>query len=113
MEQKEINIHGLEKAVNKYTCENYWDFEELTDDQNYDLNEGICDAFIAGANWYHNHVWHGASEEPEHGREILLLCVDGTTVKGFYEGDYFDTAIDIIDYGEKWAYLSDLLPQNV
>ena len=68
--------------------------------------------YVAGADWQRNHVWHNASEEPEHEREILLLCVDGTTVKGFYEGDYFDTAIDIIDYGEKWAYLSDLLPKS-
>lgn len=68
--------------------------------------------FVKGANWQRNHVWHNASEEPEHEREILLLCVDGTTFKGFYEGGDLDTAIDIICNGEKWAYLSDLLPQN-
>jgi len=76
-----------------------------------------------GANWYRNNMWHPASEKPagvdKAGRDILIV-----TMGPVYYGNKLQTW-HIISYmtwdwvkshaGEfdKWAYLEDLLPDNI
>ena len=76
-----------------------------------------------GANWYRNNVWHPVSEKPagvdKADRDILIV-----TMGPVYYGNKLQTW-HIISYmtwdwvklhaGEfdKWAYLEDLLPDNI
>lgn len=97
----------LEQAADKYTLDTCDSVESFPD-----LKQG----FIAGANWQRNSVWHDASKEPKEGEQIIIYCDDNYANAGFYDSNY-----KVVDYGEgdvrwdevqKWAYLSDLLPNE-
>lgn len=98
MEQEEI-----EKAGKIYTAQT---------NENYVLgDEDIKYAFIAGANWRINSVWHDASEKPEHSDRYIL--VDSVS----YDGIRCYNVIRAMDYdkhpfNECWAYIEELTPNK-
>ena len=75
-------------------------------------------AFIAGAHWRVNSVWHDASEMPEKGRPLLEFC-RGTRCGEFYEiggrisikkqewDDFYKFAGIVY-----WAYIDELIPER-
>lgn len=75
-------------------------------------------AFIAGAQWRVNSVWHDASEMPEKGRPLLEFC-RGTRCGEFYEiggrgsiknqewDDFYKFAGIVY-----WAYIDELIPER-
>ena len=67
-------------------------------------------SFEAGAEWADEHsinVWHDASEEPKRGSLILLIMQSGTAIVAkIIEPNH------TFNHGEKWAYISDLLPKE-
>ena len=75
-------------------------------------------AFIAGAQWRVNSVWHDASEMPEKGRPFLEFC-RGTRCGEFYEiggrisiknqewDDFYKFAGIVY-----WAYIDELIPER-
>ena len=73
-----------------------------------------CDikkAFIAGANWRINSVYHKASEEPESGKMALAICEgNNPVICGPYLYDWETTVEDFNII--KWAYVRDLIPDT-
>lgn len=64
------------------------------------------DAFIAGAKWQRNSVWHNANEKPRNDKNILIWRIDHFFQILFGEFDY-ESNKNVID---TWCYLSDILP---
>lgn len=73
---------------------------------------GVKDAFVVGANWRINSVWHDINEIPEDGRIIVLLGKYGTMIIYGPNMMYYKEAV-IADGGFlKWAYKEDLIPNT-
>lgn len=65
-------------------------------------------AFISGAEWQLNSVWHDAKECPERKRNYLAQCKNGrfNVIPDSMNWDNFYKKAEII----RWAYIEDLLP---
>ena len=61
-------------------------------------------AFVDGANWRINSVWHDTTEKPKLG-EIIIVEVYG---KIWDYGEY--DVCDTIHPKARWAYMKDLIP---
>ena len=70
-------------------------------------------AFMAGAEWRINSVWHGKEEIPEVSRPVLAESI--------YADKRIKHKVFILDYAPdwkekttivRWAYVSDLLPER-
>lgn len=76
---------------------------------NYDSRLVAFRAFMKGADWRINSVWHDIKEMPENNRMILIIMQhDIPTVIGpdntFFREEIKDRHI------QRWAYIEDLLP---
>lgn len=99
----------IEEAADKYTDEL---FKKENDFYVRDCLGIIApDAFIYGANWRINSVWHDMSEEPKK-EEMLLLHGNGRTISILWNGDIKWKGIGKFFRAEKWAYMKDLLPSK-
>lgn len=96
-------MKGVTEAANEYD-------ESLTYSsisEQYDVKK----AFIAGAKWRINSVWHDIKEMPENNRMILIIMqYDIPTVLGpdnsFFAEEVKDRQI------QRWAYIDDLLSKK-
>lgn len=70
-------------------------------------------AFIDGAQWQKDHVWHKPDEPIEHDEEVLIEYKNGFHDAGYYDkdeevfytgGDCYPKRNDIT----RWAYIKDL-----
>lgn len=84
----------IEKAAFKYACEH-----QIAPATGRELEKG----FINGAQWRINSVWHDTSEEPCIGEHIIAIDETGFIAEECYYGRM---------YGNRWAYVSDLLPER-
>lgn len=77
---------------------------------NYDSRLVAFRAFMEGAKWRINTVWHDRTEPAEEGNDIILLFPDGKCSVITFDGDWelFITWMML----EKWAYLKDIFPDN-
>lgn len=69
-------------------------------------------AFMDGAQWRIDSVWHDASEKPENGRYIL---VDKEyRFQEVWKREICDDWLNDVNYFgvKRWAYLDDLLPER-
>lgn len=66
-------------------------------------------AFVDGANWRINSVWHDASEKPKNGEMILVV---NNMYSPFVCGPFnFSWKETVESFGlNKWAYINDLMP---
>lgn len=76
---------------------------------NYDSRLVAFRAFLKGADWRINSVWHDIKEMPENNRMILIIMQhDIPTVLGpdntFFKEEVKDRQI------HRWAYVDDLKP---
>ena len=72
-----------------------------------------CDvqkAFITGANWRINSVWHDITETPENNRVLLCITDHGYNIFGPNNSEFKE----IVEYFhiKKWAYIDDLIPNT-
>lgn len=69
-------------------------------------------AFINGAEWRINSVWHRTNERPENGR--LILCIRGGGAFALISGpNNSQFCKHSYECGfEYWAYVDDLLPNT-
>lgn len=80
---------------------------------NYDSRLIAFRAFIKGADWRINSVWHDVNEEPSEKRVLIVIESDGRiSQSNFMVGvdiwkDFVKDA-DIV----KWCYKEDLLPNT-
>ena len=72
-------------------------------------------AFMDGAQWRINSVWHDSSEEPERNGEPMLVEFHDFGM----DGNSYDVVEDLQGYRTgiyvefiRWAYVSDLLPER-
>lgn len=67
-------------------------------------------AFIEGAQWRINSVWHDASEKPDKNQLVLFECRK-TYGKGYSVnfGENYELMKNVI---VRWAYIIDLLPER-
>lgn len=89
--------------------------QDYEDDLIYSGLSEQCDvqrAFLKGADWRINSVWHDVNEIPEDGRIIVLLGKYGTILIYGPNMMYYKEAV--IADGEflKWAYKEDLIPNT-
>lgn len=66
----------------------------------------VCIAFMKGANWRINSVWHDATEKPKIG-ELIIVETYGK-IWDYGEYDVRDT----FHPKARWAYMKDLLPNS-
>lgn len=66
-------------------------------------------AFMDGAQWRINSVWHDASEKPDKNQLVVFECRK-TYGKGYSVnfGENYDLLKNVV---LKWAYVIDLLPE--
>lgn len=81
------------------------------DDFTYLSHDEIAEAaFIKGADWRINSVWHDASERPDTDKGDLLVIVKDAFGKDVYVRQ---NAYYVLKYGcVRWAYIKDLIPNN-
>lgn len=98
----------IEKAWEEHTLCNPSMMDELS------LNER--QAFVKGAQWRINSVWHNSDEEPEERKEILVeyrfMTSDGEIEVRREVVESLDDLSDIYCDVLNWAYLDDLLPER-
>lgn len=120
----------IEKAAREFTdnliAENHFDVNYEED--NYDAGSihatdevGVY-AFIRGAEWRINSVWHDASEKPVFGENIIIEIKYDNGIKDYIlplRGDHPNVITD--EQGicylllnakvVRWAYVKDLMPE--
>lgn len=70
-------------------------------------------AFISGAEWLLNSVWHDARKKvPEEKKFCIYILSDGTFGCGYYHKEdnsiWYSRFTDIV----KWAYVEDIVPKG-
>lgn len=65
-------------------------------------------AFVAGADWRINSVWHDASEKPKNDK-VLVVLDHNNRPWVIRPGHIWEYTVEIF-CAKKWAYISDLLP---
>ena len=74
-----------------------------------DYEDEVRDAFVDGAKWRINSVWHDAETETPRNDEPII----GITGKiCCYMGLCGETAKEICPEMKKWAYISDIIPDR-
>ena len=77
---------------------------------NYDSRAVPFRAFVAGAEWRINSVWHDASEKPDTDKGDLLIIVKDEFGKYVH---FRQDAYYVLKYGcVRWAYIKDLIPNT-
>lgn len=77
---------------------------------NYDSRLVAFRAFIDGAEWRINSVWHEGSEKPDTDKGDLLVTVTDEFGKDVH---FRQNAYYVIKYGcVRWAYINDLIPNT-
>ena len=67
-------------------------------------------AFMAGAEWRINSVWHDGSIRPDTDKGDLLVTVQGVFGKDVH---FRQDAYYVLKYGcKRWAYIKDLTPDK-
>jgi len=84
--------------------------------EHYSSNKDTAlSAYIVGAQWQRNFVWHDASEElPVPHRRVLLYTKEGTITQGRHDGGSWVLDMWVPKFPKilKWCYLSDILPSE-
>ena len=113
-----MNRETIEKAANAYSDKQFWIEEDYYARECMDII--APSAFIAGAQWRINSVWHDASEAPEPNRRTLVCFEENTGSFIYYRIRAFKPNV-IKNWSKenfrfdkvlRWAYLDDLLPEG-
>ena len=67
-------------------------------------------AFISGAQWRINSVWHDASEKPDKNQLVVFECRK-TYGKG-YSVNFGENYLLLKNVLLSWAYIKDLIPER-
>lgn len=108
-----MNRETIEKAAEKYS---YKQWKAEKDFECRDCMDIIAPpAFVAGAEWRINSVWHDASEKPEFGGEagrwIVMYFEHGMLSTTFARKDEWHELRKHNNF-TRWAYQTDLMPDR-
>lgn len=67
-------------------------------------------AFISGAEWQLNSVWHDAKEYPERGNQIIVFTESGNFTSWF-STENISSEFERFSV-TKWAYVKDIAPKG-
>lgn len=95
----------IEKAAMEYSG-----LSDNSKDPDSRLRGALCIAFKDGANWHINSVWHDANEQPDRGKDIIVMY-SNKSCRVFLPNGIWDNLIKV-DKFIKWAYIDDLLPNT-
>lgn len=100
-----MNKETIEKTAREYAEENPWYPGETSYESDIrEMEEKFADAYIAGADWRINSVWHGMNEKPS---EMFAILAE------FGEEEYsLGITLDGMESAKRWAYVADLLPDR-
>ena len=117
--------HARDEKARTYAFNNaiYIDKAMLNKEGYQYLEEKPAKDFKEGTDWYRNNVWHPACEKPagvdDPGRDILIVTMGpeyyGNKLQTWHIFSYMTWEWVKAQAGEfeKWAYLEDLLPDNI
>ena len=92
-----MNRETIEKAADKFATAYIGVSKKFRD-------RSLDDAFLQGAKWRINSVWHDMNEKPN---GIFAILAD------FGQEKYsLGINLDGIESAKRWAYVSDLLPER-
>ena len=77
---------------------------------NYDSRLVAFRAFLKGADWRINSVWHDAKDTPQERRFCLYILKDGSYGCGYYHKRDNTIWYESFEKVDKWAYFEDLVP---
>lgn len=77
---------------------------------NYDSRLIAFRAFMKGADWRINSVWHDAKDTPQERRFCLYILKDGSYGCGYYHKRDNTIWYESFEKVDKWAYFEDLVP---
>jgi len=94
----------IEKVVATYTAQ--------AEDSDYAEVRDVKQAFVSGANWRINSVWHSHAIKPDKGKLLIVEDIDGA-----YDLVYLTKNKPWEELSEKnhymsWAYVEDLRPNT-
>ena len=69
-------------------------------------------AFISGAQWRINSVWHDRAEKADTSKELILMYSNGSVRVTLLNPNLTFDGFLSVDMFIKWAYLDDLLPER-
>lgn len=72
--------------------------------------EDVENAFITGAEWRINSIWHDISEIPKDGKIILVRKKDGDMILYGPDMRYYKESVIMEGDCVNWCYIEDLLP---
>ena len=73
-----MNEETIKKAAMEYAEENPWYPGETSYESDIrEMEEKFADAYIAGADWRINSVWHSTNELPKHSGYLAVLMNNG------------------------------------
>lgn len=103
-----IYTSEIQKTLKKEKIMTREDIEKAA--VNYDSRAVAFRAYVAGAEWRINSVWHDASEKPDTDKGDLLVIVKDAFGKDVYVRQ---NAYYVLKYGcVRWAYIKDLIPDT-
>lgn len=113
-----MNIEDIVKAAGECrlaTAQSmgaYGQYHYIDECPNHGLScdELVEDSFVKGAGWRINSVWHDASEQPDRGKDIIVMY-SNKSCRVFLPNGIWDNLIKV-DKFIKWAYIDDLLPNT-
>lgn len=106
-----MNKETIQKAAMEYAEENPWYPGETSYESDIrEMEEKFADAYIAGADWRINSVWHDAETEIPRENKAVIGITGGNYC--CYMGLCGETAKEICPEMAKWAYVSDLMPEG-
>lgn len=69
-------------------------------------------AFMDGAQWRINSVWHDRAEKADTSKELILMYSNGSVRVTLLNPNLTFDGFLSVDMFIKWAYVSDLLPER-
>ena len=69
-------------------------------------------AFMDGAHWRINSVWHDRAEKADTSKELILMYSNGSVRLTLLNPNLTFDGFLSVDMFIKWAYVSDLLPER-
>ena len=73
-----------------------------------DIESDVMEAFIDGAQWRIDSVWHDAKKEKPNGMSVILIDFANDA------GEEYELGVSSEDLvgAKRWAYISDLIPDR-
>ncbi len=78
-----------------------------------DISTVFADNFLEGADWSRNNIWHPSDEQPQPGRELIVITFKGIKIYPNPSNSKMAWPFFVrISRADRWAYAEDILPDK-